>query len=324
MPVVDFPSMNDEPLRSLSARQHRLVAVRQARKLGLTNAALRHGIASGMWERMSSRVIGLVGAPSTALEPAMLAVLHYGPSSYVARESALALWGLPGFDLGPVHVVVRRRVNRRDTIDGVVEHSTRDLLESQITDTQGLPITTPIRAIFDIAATAHPKKVERALDNAWARGLVTYALLHRTLDELGDRGRTGLTLMRELAEARPADYRPPGSSTESRVNEILERAGERTLRRQVDRGTQSAWVGRVDLVDDELPFSVEVQSELFHGSVLDRRNDQLRIAGLRSSGHEVVEIWDTEVWRNPRKVLSDIRNGRARARARVLGTESAA
>jgi hypothetical protein len=314
----------DEALRELSARQHRLVSVRQAYALGLSRDSVRHLLASDRWERASSRVLGLVGAPTTDLEPVMLAVLHFGSDAFATRSTALAMWGLAGFELVPVHVMVRRRVDRHAEGSPAVVHSSRDLSDAHVSFVHGIPVTTPIRAIFDIAGSAHPKKVERALDSAWARGLVTYALLHRTLKELGDRGRAGIAVMRELADARPADYRPPGSNTESRVNDILERAGERPLRRQVDRGTQEAWVGRVDLVDDELPLSVEVQSELFHGSVLDRRNDKARIAGLRATGHEVVEIWDTDVWRHPRTVLADIRDGRARARYRLPGVRSVA
>jgi very-short-patch-repair endonuclease len=141
-------------------------------------------------------------------------------------------------------------------------------------------------------------------------------LLQRTLEELATRGRPGIRLMRELAEARPASYQPAGSNTEARVNEILQRAGERPLRQQVDIGSQTNWVGRIDLVDDQLPLSIEAQSELFHGSKLDRERDRERIAALRSAGHEVVEVWETDVWCRPQKVLAEIRDARRRATRR--------
>ena len=87
------------------------------------------------------------------------------------------------------------------------------------------------------------------------------------------------------------------------------------MRRQVDLGTQEHWVGRIDFVDDQLPFSVEIQSELFHGSVLDRRRDKERIAAVRANGHHVLEIWETDLWRNPDKVIQDVRSARKRAAA---------
>lgn len=246
----------------------------------------------------------------------MAAVLHHGPETYVSHTAALALWGVPGFYQLPMAVMSRRVHDRRSTNHGIV-HSTTDLRDTHIADVQGVPTVTPIRAIFDVAGNLHPKRVEKALDNAWARRLVNYALLHRTLAELARRGRPGITLMRTLADERPADYRPPDSNTEGRFQEILAREGERALRRQIHLGDQERWVGRIDFVDDQLPFSVEVQSELFHGSVSDRRHDKERIQALRDGGHVVLEIWETEIWRDPDKVVGKVREERERAAASV-------
>jgi very-short-patch-repair endonuclease len=306
----------DERLRELAATQHGVAAMRQAYDLGLTVAQVRHRLVRGDWVRLTPRVMALAGAPPTDFRPAMQAVLHHGPESYVSHVTALGLWGVPGFSPERIHVLSRRAHHRRSTPVGVV-HSTTDLFDSQITSLHGVPIVTPIRAIFDIAGRTHPMRVERALDNAWARRLVTYALLHRTLGELADRGRPGIRRLRALAEERPPDYRPPDSNTENRFKEILERAGERPLRRQVNLGTQTDWVGRIDFVDDRRRLSVEIQSELFHGSVLDRRRDEERIFRLRASGQEVLEVWETTVWRNPDQVVREVRDARRRAAARL-------
>lgn len=305
----------DDLLRDLAATQHGLAAMRQAYSLGLSVAQVRHRLVRGDWVRLTPRVMALAGAPPTAFTSAMRSVLHHGPESYVSHATALGLWGVPGFNPRTIHVISRRAHHRRSTPVGIV-HSTTDLLETHITTMQGLPIVTPIRAVFDIAGRDHPGRVERALDNAWARRLATYALLHRTLDELADRGRPGIRLLRELAADRPPDYRPPDSNTENRFREVLERAGERPLRRQIDQGTQTHWVGRIDFVDDELRLSVEIQSELFHGSVLDRRLDKERIAALRAGGQEVLEMWETTVWRDPEQAVEDVRNARRRAAPR--------
>jgi very-short-patch-repair endonuclease len=306
----------DDDLRAQAEQQHGLVATRQASALGLSEADLRHRTTRGEWERETSRVLRLVGTPRTELTSAMRAVLHHGPEAYVSHQAALALWGVPGFYATPVHVMARRVRNRKVTTLGNV-HSTTDLRDTHIADVQGVPTVTPIRAIFDVAGNLHPGRVEKALDNAWARRLVNYALLHRTLAELARRGRPGIALLRTLAQGRPPDYRPPDSNTEARFQEILARAGERSLRRQIHLGDQERWVGRIDFVDDELPFSVEVQSELFHGSVSDRRRDKERIQALRDGGHVVLEIWETEIWRDPDDVVRKVREERRRAEASI-------
>jgi very-short-patch-repair endonuclease len=164
--------------------------------------------------------------------------------------------------------------------------------------------------LFELAGRIHPKKLERSLDNAWSRHLVTFALLRRTLDELAERGRPGIAVLRELADARPADHRPPESNTEARVNDLLVGAGFVPLRRQVDAGSATNWVGRFDLVDEALPLVVEVQSELFHGSHLDRARDRARRESMTEAGWVFVEVWETEVWRTPADVVHRIESAR--------------
>ena len=146
-------------------------------------------------------------------------------------------------------------------------------------------------------------RVERALDNAWARRLVTYALLHRTsgssptADDLAfvsfERWpRSDPPTIDHLTATRRTDSR---RSWNGRVNVDCAVRSTSVVRQH--------WIGRIDFVDDQLPFSVEIQSELFHGSVLDRRRDKERIAALRAGGHQVLEVWESDVWRNPEKVV---------------------
>jgi very-short-patch-repair endonuclease len=245
-------------------------------------------------------------------------VLHHGPDAFISHQAALALWGVPGFYDTPVHVMARRVRNRQRTSLGIV-HSTTDLRDTQLADVQGVPTVTPIRAIFDIAGNVHPSRVENALDNAWSRRLLNYAVLHLTLAELARRGRPGIALLRKLAAERPADFRPPDSNNERRFADILERAGERPMRRQVHLGDEADWIGRIDFVDDELPFSVEVQSEMFHGSVSARRRDKARIAALEEGGHMVLELWETELWRDPDEVVRKVREKRKEVAAGLHG-----
>jgi very-short-patch-repair endonuclease len=309
---------HDAAALDLASRQHGAASVRQARALGLTADGIHHRIQQGRLRRASSRVLLVSGSTPSIEQRMMVAVLHHGPDAYLARATALALWGLPGFERIPVELVCVRRRNNEDASIAIV-HTSRDLAETHLAELHGLPVTTPARALFDIAATLHPKRVERAVDNALARRLVTVPLLHRTLAELADRGRSGITLMRALLEARRRDYRPPGSNTEARLNELLKRAGQRRLAPQREVGSEEAWIGRVDYGDDELPtLVVEVQSDLFHGSLLDRRRDEQRLAALRGAGFVVLELWESEIWHRPDEAVAKVIAARAQARHTVL------
>lgn len=110
-----------------------------------------------------------------------------------------------------------RPVPRRSVRRGgpAIVHTTTAVDARHVTTVPGIPVVTPIRALFDVAGSLQPAKLERALDNAWSRRLTTSALLRRTLDELGRRGRPGIAVPRELAEARPPDHRAPESNSEA-------------------------------------------------------------------------------------------------------------
>src|SRR5690606_31173968 len=129
------------------------------------------------------------------------------------------------------------------------------------------------------------------VDSAWAMRLVSGVTLHAMLGELAQRGRSGIATMRLVLRERDVDYVPPASGLESRVVQILQRAGLDPLRRQVDVGADQ-WIGRVDFRDPVLPFVLEVQSERFHRSRLDRQLDGRRIDRLERAGFVVREITD--------------------------------
>jgi very-short-patch-repair endonuclease len=304
----------DDDLLHLASRQHAAVSRRQAAALGIDRYGLAHRVGRGAWTMATAQVACLVGAPATDDQRAMVATLHFGGSAYISAMTALAFWGVAGFVTDPINLL-RRRTRVRATAPWVV-HTTTDLLDSHITELRGIPIVTPTRALFDIAGRVHPARVERALDNAWSRRLTNASMLARTLAELADHGRPGIVLMRELIEARPAEHRPAESNTEARFDQLMREDGQRPMRRQVELG-DADWVGRSDYVDDESMLIVEIQSDLFHGSLLDRRRDALRLERLQTMGWTVLEVWEHDVWHRPQQVVGLVRRHRRAQRGRA-------
>jgi very-short-patch-repair endonuclease len=122
--------------------------------------------------------------------------------------------------------------------------------------------------------------------------------------------------MRQVMAERPNSYVPPASGLESRFAEILRRAGEPPMDRQVNTGDAARWIGRVDFIDRELSVIAEVQSERFHASLIDRQLDAERIADLEAAGFRVIEISETEIWQQPSVAVDKVRTARADARLR--------
>lgn len=239
----------------------------------------------------------------------MAAVLDANVGAASSHQTAAALWQLPGFALEPVEVVGRRGRARRSATDAVIVHEPRMLLPHHVVEVDGVPVTTPTRTLFDLAGSAavHPKRLERTLDTAWSRNLVSHGSLARMLGELARRGRRGITLMRELIADRPADHRPPESSTEARFQEFARRCGLRSFVRQRDMGDDEAWIGRVDFIDAERQLVVEVVDALFHGSLTDQRHDQERWQRLARSGLRVEVVDGFDLFHRPELVVARLR-----------------
>jgi very-short-patch-repair endonuclease len=225
----------------------------------------------------------------------MAATLDLGAGAAVSHESAAALWRLPGFRPGPMHV---SRTSGRSTLATV--HRTH-VPETHIRLFERIPVTSPARTIFDLAGVLHPGRTERALDNALARGLTSIEALHRVTEELAGRGRPGSALMRRLLADRAGAYVPPESNLEARFHAVAKKAGLELVR-QCDVGGDD-WIGRVDFLDPERRLVVEVDSDLHHTSLLDEAADAQRDAAMAAAGYTVVRIDEQDLWHRPDEVV---------------------
>lgn len=286
----------DTELRTLAERQHGVIARRQARALGAGSEHLRRRVESPDWEALTSTVLRLIGSQRTFRQRCMAATLDTGAGAAVSHESAAALWRLPGFRSGPLHV---SRPAGRSTLATV--HRTH-VPESHIRLFERIPVTSPTRLIFDLAGVLRPGRVERALDNALARSLTSMRALHGVTGELARQGRPGSSLMRRLLAQRDSDYVPPESNLEARFQVVAKRAGFDTLVRQQDVGGDD-WIGRADFLDPERRLVFEIDSDLHHTALMDEEADAARDAALAGAGYTVVRISELDLWHRPDQVV---------------------
>jgi very-short-patch-repair endonuclease len=213
----------------------------------------------------------------------------------ISHESAAALWRLPGFPPGPLHV---SRSAGRSSLATV--HRTH-VPEAHLRLFERIPVTSPARTIFDLAGVIHPGRTERALDNALARRLTTLAVLREVTDELARQGRPGSSVMRRLLADRAGAYVPPESNLEARFHAVAKEAGLELVR-QCDVGGDG-WIGRVDYLDRNRRLVVEVDSDLHHTSLLDEAADHQRDAAMAEAGYTVLRIKEHDLWHRPDEVV---------------------
>lgn len=305
MPRITLPEL-DAQLGAIARHQSGLFTTKQAMDLGATSDQLVYRRRRGDFAPIAPLVFCLRGVPITDHLLLHAALLGAGGRSAVALSSAAALWKYPGFCLRPFQITRTRDGTFPPSTLGTV-HATRRLPDSHLAEVDGLLVTTPTRTLFDLARVVRVERLERLIDHAWARRLTSGALLDRTLKELSGKGQTGITVMRELLAVRGPDHRPPESNLEARFGALMGDAGLGGFERQIELGDEAGWIGRVDFVHRARKVVVEVDSDLHHMSISDRRADAARRERLEAAGWTVLRVTEHEVWHRPDHVVVRIR-----------------
>jgi very-short-patch-repair endonuclease len=291
--------------------QHGVFTTAQAEALGLDGHVLRSLQRAGVIESLRRGVWRVAGAPATDQSVAMATVLAHGDQALLARSSAAWLWDVPGHRLDPIDVLHRRDVHQ-PVIGGT--RTSRCVGEDDATRRDGIPVTTPARTIFDLAGVQHPLRTRNDLNNLTSRGLLDLETLLVTLDRLAKRGRPGIALMRRLIDELEAKGTPAGSNLELRVEDLLEAAGFRQLRRQLPLYDDEGFIARVDFGDPMVKLAIEVDSDRFHMGLVDRDIDASKSRRIHAIGWSLERITERQVWHERDELLSRLRAARARAR----------
>ena len=295
----------------LAARQHSAVAIQQLRALGYSYHAIEHLVASGQWSRTTPMVLCRTGSARTREQVVAEAVLDAGRRAGLSHHSDAAWFDLNGFLLRPLHVTRLRDATSTPSRLSVI-HEPRLLPDHHLTIHKGVSVIVPSRIPFDIAALGDAGGAERALDRGWARHILNSQSSYRMLDELAGKGRKGITLMRELLDARGPNYRPNDTNLEDRFQELCRVVGL-VLERQRNLADMGEWLGRVDFVNEKLMVVIEVDSALYHDAIIDQVADAARRATLEAAGYRVHSFTDRDIFHDRAGTLARLRSIRSGA-----------
>ena len=174
MRVAGWP---EREIGAIAARQRALITRPQLTALGVTRAAIDHAIVRGRLHRRHHAVYSLV--PFAALPPLaneLSAVLACGDTALLSHHSAAATWGFrPSFN-GLVHVTAIGSDAGRER-PGIRAHRVTALDPRDIRRYQNIPITSPARALLEIAPDLTDRQLERAVDEALIKRLITHAAI---------------------------------------------------------------------------------------------------------------------------------------------------
>jgi hypothetical protein len=290
----------DEFLRSKTRRQHGLVT-RQQLAERLKPHQIDRRVVAGQLELVRRGVYRIAGAPET-WEQHLLAACLARSGSVASFRAAAFLWALPGFDQDVFEITVPGIPRAR--LDGVVVHESQVWGPRHIGRRAGIPVSSVARVLCDLSALSayiSPIAIERAVDDALRRKILTVRALENVSRDLSGRGRRRSTVTRAIVEARGAGYHPGESEPEKRIADLLERSGlpRPVAQYRIRIGKQTL---RADLAYPELGIVIEYDSREYHSSksALDadaKRRNRLRLAGLMvleltaaASDREIVDV----------------------------------
>lgn len=288
----------EEVVHRLAARQHGVVTRRQLRSEGFDGAVVDQRVRTRRL-RPIHRGVYLVGPVAPPNAPEMAACLACGPRAVLSHRTAGVHWKILKARTGPrsVEVTIPGGYRRRP---GIRVYRIRTLQPGETTRLMGIPVTTPVRTLFDLAGHLRRRPLERAVAEAIARRLTSpeevLAMSRRHAR------RRGAARLRATVEAGdPARTR---SEAEERFLTLVRRA-------RLDPPEVNVTLGRyeVDFYWPRSRLAVEMDGMSFHTSRRAFERDRLRDGELAARGVRVVRVTWRQLSREPEALL--VRLGRA-------------
>ena len=212
----------------------------------------------------------------------MAAVLACGPGAVLSHRTAAAHWDLLRTDQTRIDVTAPRG---RHGAPGIRLHRTRSLDAQDTTRHQGIPITTVARTLLDLAATARPTELERAL--AQAERLRVYD--HRAITDVIARS-NGHRGTRVLARATTRQPKWTRNAWEAEFLALIRKAG--LPEPQTNDAFHAPDHGQCEPDYHWPTHQVIVETDGFetHGTRAAFHNDRAKDAALTAAGYRVLRF----------------------------------
>lgn len=276
-------------IQRAAARQHGNVDRRQLHDAGWTERTIRSDVAAG-WLIQRHRGVYAVGhVPRSQPSRWAAAVLALGPEAVLSHRACAAHFEIVRGAV-PTEVIVPARLTRLRR-DGIIVHRIT-LPPEHVTVRDGIPMTTLLRVLLDLATVFRVRALGNAFEEAQVRyGLQPEVVAAEVLCRRGHRGNARLAAILE------------GAVDPDKVRSILEL---RFLRMCAAHGiprpivNEKIGIWKPDFLWPEAELVVETDGGRFHRTAAKRRRDARKDAFLVSQGLTVLRLsWSDVTERTP-------------------------
>jgi very-short-patch-repair endonuclease len=194
----------------------------------------------------------------------MAAALACGPKAVLSHGSAGSLWMIVS---ATNQIEISVPGDARPRRPGIIIHRRTALTPQDVTKHEGIPVTTPICTLIDLATRLDRPALERAINEADKHRLVTPDRVRAAAERLA--GRPGARAVRELLDAHA--FVLTDSDLEQFFVPIARRAG---LPRARTRSTVNGF--KVDFYWPDLGLVVETDGLRYHRTPSEQASDRVR------------------------------------------------
>jgi very-short-patch-repair endonuclease len=287
-------------IAEMAERQHGVVSRPQLLEIGMGRRAIASRVERDELHRLHHGVYKVGYRRINRKGRWMAAVLASGPGACLSHRSAARLWGLmsPGDERVEVTCPLGHRARRH----GIVAREAL-VLDDERAVVDAVPVTSPFRTVFDLAAVLKLRELERAWHEAEVRGLRDRVSLPMLLERYP--GRRGARNLRALLEAGE----PVGFTRNDFEEAFVAFVDSYGLRRPRMNGSL-ALRGRFFEIDALWPderLAVELDSRSVHGTNKNFESDKQRDRILLAEGWRTMRVTWRQLQEEPEEVAADLR-----------------
>ena len=225
----------------------------------------------------------------------MAAILSCGPGAVLSHASAAELWGIGG-RASEIEVSIPR--SSHPARPGVRVHRRPTLQQADNTTHHGIPVTTPVRTMIDVATRCDRRRLERMIDEADRLDLVDPETLYAALTNYP--GQSGVGRLGDLLGERT--FRLTDSELERRFLPLAASAG---LSAPLTQKKLNGF--KVDFYWPNLRLLVETDGLRYHRTPAQQNRDRLRDQTHTAAGLTPLRFTHSQIRYEPQRVIAVLR-----------------
>jgi len=297
---------NETLLNAVARDQRGVFTLAQSQACGFARSTISRRVVRGVYDRIYPGVYGVAGSETSWHSSVVAAVLSLNDVAAASHRTAAFIWDMTSYRPDPIEVVVRRY--QRAHRSSFTVHESKDLRTSDVVTVDGIPVTSAVRTVVGLGASAPEWAVERCLDVGLRKELFTAWQVRCFIARVARPGRNGVGAIRPLVEERIEWDSVTESDLEDLARSVIKSAERPMPETQYPLFKMNGdFVGRYDFAYPERMKIIEADSHGWHMDPASFERDRVKQNEAQALGWTVYRITWRQLIDDPESVRVIVR-----------------